>query len=154
MGLAALVGGPFSAAPAFAQPAPVQVAQSTTAISGTVTDDAGKAIRNAHITITGPSSASTQSGADGSFSANVPPGLYSVTITASGFQNAASSVTVAAGPAKLSVTLLSASLTTIGRVGSGTVAVNGTTAASNTLTATAFSDQGQNRSGRRPGSTQ
>jgi outer membrane receptor protein involved in Fe transport len=132
-------------APAFAQPAPVQVAQSATAITGTVTDGAGKAIGKARITITGPSSASAESGSDGSFSVNVPPGVYTVTITASGFQSASSDVTVTAGAASLTATLLSASLTTIGRVGASTVALNNTTAASNTLTAATFTSQGQNQ---------
>jgi hypothetical protein len=124
-------------------PAPA-FAQTAATIAGTVSDGSGKAIGSAHITISGPQSVNTQSGPDGSFAANVPAGSYAVTVSANGFQTSETDVTVAAGAVTLKVTLSSASLTTIGRVTSGTVALNTTASSNATLSSTAFTDQGQN----------
>src|SRR5258705_6380893 len=69
------------AAPAYSQP-------STGRLGGVVRDATGAAVPGATVTITNAATNATQtvtSSADGSYSANVPPGTYTVTVSLRGF---------------------------------------------------------------------
>src|SRR5437899_3659817 len=69
------------AAPAYSQP-------STGRLSGVVHDATGAAVPGATVTITNVATNATQtvtSSADGSYSVNVPPGAYTVTVSLRGF---------------------------------------------------------------------
>src|SRR5438874_1525196 len=71
----------WCAAPAYSQP-------STGRLSGVVRDATGAAVPGATVTITNASTNATQtvtSAADGSYSVNVPPGAYTVTVSLRGF---------------------------------------------------------------------
>lgn len=139
----------LAATPAFVLGAPSSaVAQSATAISGTITDGSGKALSNASVAIAGPVTIVVRSKNDGTFSAPVAEGVYTVTASAPGFQSVENDVTVVAGQrASLAFTLANASLTTIGRVSqsTGAVTLNKSTSSNAVLTSAQFTDQGQNQ---------
>ncbi len=123
------------------------LAQSTGTITGVISDSAKTGLGKAHVTITGAGTTLTPAvKPDGSFSADVPPGIYAVTASENGFQSSETdNVVVTAGAStSVAVTLLSSSLTTIGRVTyNSQTTVKNTPAAISTLTAANFLDQGQ-----------
>ena len=133
----ALVGG---MAPAMAQ-------SGAATITGSVHDSAGAPVSGATINISGASSATTQTAADGSFTASVPAGLYQISVTKGGYL--AASVPDFAAAAGVStpfaVTLNQASLeslSTIGRVStqSGGSRMNTGAAVTSFLPPQAFKD--------------
>ena len=86
--------------------APVAVwAQAAGTISGAVTDGAGKPLGKARITVSGPASSTSESKSDGTFSIPVPPGIYSVTVSASGFQSARNDNVVVAPDQSVALTI-------------------------------------------------
>jgi outer membrane cobalamin receptor len=123
------------------------LAQAVTAITGTVTDAAGKPLGKARITISGPTSASLESKSDGTFTIPVTPGIYSVTVSVAGFATARNDnvVVITGQPVNVTFALLAASLTTIGQVSRSATAINTTSAAVQTVTAQTFASQGQNQ---------
>jgi len=127
-----------------------QAGQTTTGtITGTVVDGAGKPLGGVRIGITGPKSTETTTKSDGTYSVAVPPGLYSVTISAAGFQaTQQDSVAVLSGQSvALTTTLTPASLTTIGHVsvGGASTSVSDSSASSTRLTAATIRSQGQDQ---------
>src|ERR1700733_13971902 len=72
--------------PAGAATPPI-VSQATAAatLTGSVHDGSGAAVPNAHVTVSGSTTQSTTTDADGNFSVSVPPGLYRVAIDKGGF---------------------------------------------------------------------
>jgi hypothetical protein len=144
---------PAIAAESHAAESATTVAQATPAkalIQGTVRSGSG-AVPGATVRITGPTSTTTTTDANGLFSASVPPGVYRIEVSRSGYasavladlavvSNSTVPVTVALNQADLS------SLQTIGRVstasrGTGS-AINTGTATSSYLTAQAFGNLG------------
>ncbi len=137
---------------ALAEPASTiaQASQTTGTITGKVVDGTGKALGGVHIGINGPSSTETTTKSDGSFSVAVPPGVYSVTISAAGFQATQQDgvAVLAGGSVALTTTLSAASLTTIGHVsvgGGASTSVSNTSAASTRLTELTIRSQGQDQ---------
>lgn len=126
--------------------APLRVlAQSVGSITGTVTDGAGKPLGKARIDINGPKTLTSESKDDGSFSIPVPAGIYSLTVSANGFQTTRNdNVVVAPGQTvSLTVALSNASLTTIGRTSRSATSLNTTASASQSITANTLVSQGQ-----------
>ncbi|HLI94863.1 MAG TPA: carboxypeptidase-like regulatory domain-containing protein, partial [Candidatus Baltobacteraceae bacterium] len=82
-------------APVWAQ---TGASQSTGTIIGKVLDDGGKPVGSARIGILGPTSTQTTTRSDGTYSVVLPPGIYSLTISAPGFRSTQQdSVTVLSG---------------------------------------------------------
>jgi outer membrane receptor protein involved in Fe transport len=123
------------------------LAQSVGSITGKVTSSTQGALGTARVTITGAGITRTvETKNDGTFSVDVPPGVYSVVASANGFQaSETDNIVVSPGTsATLSFALSNASLTTIGRVSqSSATAVNTTAAAIATIPTSTFTDQGQ-----------
>jgi outer membrane receptor protein involved in Fe transport len=136
-----------------AQPASGTVAQAgqttTGTITGKVVDGAGKPLGGARIGITGPNSTETTTKSDGTYSVAVPPGIYTVTISAAGFESTQQdTVAVVSGASvALATTLVPASLTTIGHVtvGFGSTSVSDTSASSTRLSEATIRSQGQDQ---------
>lgn len=138
--LAALALGPTASINASA------AGQSNGTIAGTVVDGTGHPIGGARIGISGPVVTQTTTKSDGSYSLQVPAGIYSVTISASGFGTTRQdNVLVFAGESvALASTLVPASLTTIANVTTGsTTAVSTSAASSAIMSAATIRSQGQ-----------
>jgi outer membrane receptor protein involved in Fe transport len=123
------------------------LAQTAGSITGTVTDSAGKPLGKARVAVSGPTTLSAESKPDGTFAVPVPPGIYSVTVSAPGFQSARNDNVVVAPGQTVAVTigLSNSSLTTIGRTSRSTTSVNTTAAAAQTVSAQTLVSQGQNQ---------
>jgi outer membrane receptor protein involved in Fe transport len=122
--------------------------QTTGTISGTVVDGSGHALSGAHVGISGPVNTQTTSKSDGKYSVDVPPGIYSVTISASGFDaTRQDNVTVFTGETvALATTLVEESLTTIAHVSvSSSTSVSASAASSSVMTASTIRSQGQSQ---------
>lgn len=120
----------------------------TGTISGTVVDGQGHALSGAHVNVTGPVNAETTTKSDGRYSVDVPPGIYSVVITASGFDSTRQdNVTVFTGESvALATTLVEESLTTIAHVSvSSSTSVSASAASSSIMTAGTIRAQGQSQ---------
>ncbi|MDB5092306.1 MAG: hypothetical protein JWO85_407 [Candidatus Eremiobacteraeota bacterium] len=137
-------------APAFAADAPTAAVTQTASIVGTVKNGSGVPIVGAHVTASGPATATTTTAAGGVFALTVPPGIYRISVESGGFQPASlSDVAVVAGSSQpLAIALSQAdlsSLQTIGRVttaGRGNASTINTGAASSTfVTAQVFADR-------------
>jgi len=132
---------------ALGAPAAAQAPATASQITGTVLDAAGKALGKARVAVTGPANQSVESGPDGRFSFTVPPGIYTITVQAPGFEQATNeSVVLMAGQtATLSFTLASATLQTIGRTStsSSSTRINTTAAAVDTISNATIVSQGQ-----------
>jgi hypothetical protein len=132
----------------FPAAASAQTAAAAT-VSGTIVDASGRPIGGARVTIASATvSRVVRANPDGTFSATVPPDTYSVTATLAGFQSTTQDgVTVTPGAASaLRIALPNATLTTIGTINTSTqrqTALNTTTAATATVNAQTFLDQGQ-----------
>jgi len=150
--LCAVVGGPLSTAPAFAQTPPAQnVPAASAPVTGLVTDTSGTPVAGATITLTGPQSYTATSDAHGQYTVPaVVPGIYTVTVTRAGFQTGREDdfAVVAGTPATLNVQLAVPTLTTLRTIGStrttfSRAAFNTSSASVNVVTTQAFIDQGQ-----------
>ena len=150
--LAAVMIAAFSVGPASAATAPnavftvAQSAQSSGTISGKVLNGTGGPLGGARIAIAGPKSAEVITKPDGTYSVSLPPGVYAVTISASGFQSTRQdSVLIFSGEkVLLDTTLLPASLSTIASVSTSSSTSVSTSAASSTiLSAGTIQNQGQ-----------
>jgi hypothetical protein len=104
-----------------AQTAPASSATSAT-ISGTVRGASGAAVNGATVEISGPVSTTTTSNGTGDFTATVPPGLYTITVRATGFNSATyADFTATAGTSSpLSVSLSPVDLSSLRTIGSTT----------------------------------
>ncbi|MBV8643932.1 MAG: TonB-dependent receptor, partial [Candidatus Eremiobacteraeota bacterium] len=135
--------------PAIAQ-APAAAPATTAAVQGTVTSGGGPVV-GASVVLSGPTTATTTTDANGAFSVNVPPGVYRIDVSRAGYVAAVlSDLAVTAGATiPVTVTLNQAnlsSLQTIGRVstvsrGSGS-AINTGTATSSYISGQAFANLG------------
>jgi outer membrane receptor protein involved in Fe transport len=110
--------GPVSAATkgeTIAQAAPVQ----NVALTGKVTDSRGAPLPDATVLVEGGSKTySAKTGGDGSFSLNVPPGVYTVTVNHGGFQTTQNDLAVVAGtPATITVTMQELNLSSLRVIG-------------------------------------
>jgi Carboxypeptidase regulatory-like domain len=74
--------------PAFGADAPTAAVGQPASIVGTVKDAAGIPIVGAHVTGSGPATATTTTGAGGAFALSVPPGVYRISVESGGFQPA------------------------------------------------------------------
>jgi len=122
------VVGPVSAATkteTVAQTAPAQ----TVAITGHVADSRGAPLPDAAVLIEGGAKSYTaKSGNDGSFSVNLPPGVYTVTVNHGGFQTTQNDLAVVAGtPASVSVTMQELNLSSLRVIGRTSTTSNRTT---------------------------
>ena len=153
LGLFALVGGPFSMAPAFAQstPAAQRAPATTSQVSGVVADTAGSPVAGATITLTGPRSYTATSDAQGRYTiSGVVPGVYLANVSRSGYQTGTEQdVAITAGvPITLNVQLAAPTLTTLRVIGSTRTTFSRSTfntspAAVNVISTQTFIDQGQ-----------
>lgn len=155
VGLFALLGGPVSVAPAFAQTVPTvaQNAPSSATVSGTVSDSQGAPINGAKVTFSGPASASATTDTTGHYSVTLAPGVYSVTVEHAGYQTATQTdVAVVAGGADVSVSLAAATFSSLQTIGStsttanragGRTPFNVTPASVQVTTQQVFKDEGQ-----------
>jgi outer membrane receptor protein involved in Fe transport len=152
VGLAALIGGPLSVAPAQAQSVPI--AQTTpvtqSQVSGLVTDTAGTPIAGAIVTLTGPRTYTGTSDAAGRYTIpNVAPGVYLASVTRTGFQTGTEQdVAVTGVPITLNVQLAAPTLTSLRVIGStrtifSRASFNTSPAAVNVVSTQTFIDQGQ-----------
>ena len=120
--------GPVSAATkpeTIAQTAPAQ----TVAISGKVVDSRGAPLPDATVLVEGGAkSVTTKTGNDGSFSVNLLPGVYTVTVNHGGFQTTQNDLSVVAGtPASISVTMQELNLSSLRVIGRTSTTSNRTT---------------------------
>ena len=121
----------------------------TVSVTGTVVGSDAVPIAGATIEARGATTARATSSADGAFSLTLPPGVYTLVVTHAGNRPAQQDVAVTTGLQPLSVTLETASLTTIQRIGStvataGAAALNNSPAAVSTLTSADYRLRGQN----------
>jgi hypothetical protein len=129
-------------------PAGAQTGAGPTTVQGTVTDDTGSPVANASVSLTGTSSASGKTDAKGRFAfANVPSGVYTITVVKGGYQTTTISDQVAyGGTVSIPVTLHGATLTTLRNIGTVKATRQGnfntSTASVNVVTAQTFQDQG------------
>jgi hypothetical protein len=95
--------------------------------NGTVVDQTGATVPNALVTVTGPTTQTTTTADDGTFTVSVPPGIYRVAITKGGYnQVALPDVVAAAGTATpLSVTMTQISLNSLQTIGTVTSSTTG-----------------------------
>ncbi|HTV93446.1 MAG TPA: TonB-dependent receptor [Verrucomicrobiae bacterium] len=118
-------------------------------ITGKVVDGAGKPLGGVRVGITGPKSTEVTTKPDGTYRVDVPPGLYSVTIAAPGFQSTQQdNVAVFSGESvTLATTLIAASLAEIAHVtvGSSSTAVSNSAASSERLSVATIRSQGQDQ---------
>ena len=109
---------------AYVPPAQAQVPGSS-AIAGTVRTQAGAAVAGASLSVSGPEQTSTTTAADGSFSLTLPPGVYHLSFSKSGFQPVSlETLAVVAGQTlPLTVTMTQADLSSLRTIGSVVAAV-------------------------------
>lgn len=117
-----LTVGPLCAATALAQnvASPSGTTQAAAAVRGTATDNTGAPLAGVTVTLSGASSQSTTTSSSGAYAfAGVPAGVYTITASKSGYQGAtAVEVALVAGQsAKLDVTLVSNTLSSLRVIG-------------------------------------
>lgn len=157
----ALLGGPVCMAPAFAQPAPIQLAQnqSSPAVSGAVTDQSGGPISGAIVTFSGPQTVSATTDDQGAYRIpKLTPGGYTVTVEKSGYERLSERnfPVVAGTPATLNAAIAQVSFSSLKVIGGSTSAstssvrgqFNTGPASIQTVSASVFRDQGQIQVGR------
>ncbi len=151
--LVALTGGPLGMAPAFAQSAPPPPTAPTTTtqqVSGTVSDTAGAPIAGATITLRGAQTYTATSDAQGRYALQVAPGVYTATVSRSGYQSGAEQdvAVTSSAPVDLNVQLVAPTLSTLRVIGSTRTSFsrstfNASPASVNVVNTQAFIDQGQ-----------
>ncbi len=128
-------------------PAQALVAQAAGSVTGTVDDTTGAPIPDAAVMMTGPTSYSTTTDANGHFSiASVRPGVYTISVSKAGYDHAVQSIAVVAGqPENLTVSmgaLTFSSLRTIAHVrANGRGSINTSAASVNIITPQEFINQ-------------
>lgn len=128
-------------------PSSVTVAQATASVTGTVDDTTGAPIPGAAVMMTGPTSYSTTTDANGRFSiASVTPGVYTISVSKAGYDHAVQSIAVVAGqPENLTVSmgaLTFSSLRTIAHVrANGRGSINTSAASVNVIGPQEFINQ-------------
>ncbi len=154
----ALAGGPFLTAPAQAQPAAAQVAQSTgsAVVSGVVSDANGAPISGAALTFSGPQAASATTDDEGAYSVNLVPGTYKVSVEKGGYQRLSEQdfSVPSTDPQTLNASIVQTTFSSLKVIG-GTTSASGVrgqfntgTASIETVSASVFKDQGQIQVGR------
>jgi outer membrane receptor protein involved in Fe transport len=135
--LAVFFGILLCAAPSFG-------ADATATIQGVVRSSSGP-VAGASVRISGPATVTTTTGADGAFTANVPPGVYRVEVSHAGYSSAVLSdlAVVANSTVPVTVSLNQADLTSLQTIGRVSTATRGTGSAINTGTATSSFVSGQ-----------
>ena len=123
-----LLVGPVSAATS--QAITVAQATQTGTITGQVNTDSGTGISGASVLIEGAGQHQTVTTDDsGSFTASVPPGIYTVTVNKGGYQTGSTQVSVASATSvNLTVGLSSASLNNLNVIGRTSSSSNGNAA--------------------------
>jgi outer membrane cobalamin receptor len=131
-----LLGG---SVPAAADPA------ASAQLSGTVTSGAGSPVAGAHVTATGPTVASTTTDRAGTFTLNVVPGVYRISVEGGGFQPASlTDVAVVAGTSQpLTIVLTASDLSSLRTIGRVTTAGRGGASTINTGAASSSYVSGQ-----------
>ncbi len=133
-------------------PAAADAPVRTASVSGTIVDERQHPIGGADVSVSGASRARIVSDAAGKFTFTaLRPGLYSVSVTKSGFTSVTrEDVTLIDGqPTTATIALRAASFSSLREIGrvtvsrSGTSTINTSTAAINTVAAQTFFDQGQ-----------
>lgn len=120
VGLAALIGGPLSMAPA---PAQITTAQNTPAatvqVTGTATDPQGTPLPGVSLTLSGPRTYSTTTNGQGGFRLSVVPGVYTANAQKGGFNPAQVTefAVVAGTPATLNVSLQQTTFSSLREIG-------------------------------------
>jgi hypothetical protein len=122
----------------------------TGTVKGVVTDSGGAPLQGATITAVGPTNTSTTSGADGSFSLTLQPGIYSFTAARTGFESAqqVDFVVVAGTTAPLNVSLAAITLSSLREIGRVSVSrgrstFNASPASVANVSNAVFTEQGQ-----------
>lgn len=143
-----------SLAAALAQPAHARTLESQHdtlgSVTGNATDASGAPLAGATVTLSGTATASTTTDPSGAYVLDVPPGVYTLTVTRGGFETARQSgVNVtASSPLVENVTLAALSLTTLRVIGQTTTGAarsrfNTTAASVAIIPQSTFVDQGQ-----------
>jgi hypothetical protein len=129
--------------------APAMAQSGTGTVTGSITDSSGAAVAGAAVTASGPSTLSAQTDGQGAFSLSLPPGIYRIDVSKTGYITASvPQIAIAAGTSTpFSATLNQqdlSSLSTIGRVSSTSRAsqINTGSAVSNFIPASAFTING------------
>ncbi len=131
-----------SVAPPAGEPQPNAVAQAPSAttamIQGTVRTYGGAPIAGASVRLSGPATANTTTDANGTFSVTVPPGVYRIDVTRSGYLPAVLTdlAVVAGSTVPVTVALNQADLTSLQTIGRVSTASRGSGRAINVGTAT------------------
>jgi len=139
--LSTLIGSTIGFAPL---PAAAQAAATAT-LSGRVTDPSGKPLK-ARVTATGAAVSKTiETGSGGTFSFALPPGNYTLIVTAPGFQTTQSDNVAVPSAQPIVFSLPAATLQTIGRAVTSysPTVINSSAAAKTTVASQTFVDQGQ-----------
>jgi Carboxypeptidase regulatory-like domain/TonB dependent receptor/TonB-dependent Receptor Plug Domain len=128
--------------PEFAQ------AQSTASLAGVVRDQTHQPLSGARLTIAGPVKESVRSDASGAFTIDLPPGVFSVSVSKPGYETTTidSVVVIAGQTAHLTAQLAPASLSSLTEIGrtiaASAPAINTSTAAVVSLSGSDILDQG------------
>jgi outer membrane receptor protein involved in Fe transport len=138
----------FAAGPIVAGASAVaQASTGSATFTGSVKDGSGANVVGAHVTVSGPASASTTTDANGSFTVSVPPGIYTIRLERGGYNSASlENITAVAGSnTPVNVTMAQAQLSSIRTIGQVTTTTRSsqisTSPASQTyIPAQAFSD--------------
>jgi hypothetical protein len=140
-------------AASFAVSVPALAQSASGSISGTVASGDQTPLAGAAVKLSGPVSQTATSAANGTFSVTgLPDGVYSVSISRSGYDAVTgTTVTISGGaPQTLAITLVASSLTSLRTIGSvvanggrASTALNTSAAAQVTLTSSQFTDRGQ-----------
>ena len=131
--LLSLIAG---ATPAFAatsldttQPVVAQAAASSATLTGSVRDSTGAAVAGARVNVSGATSQSTTTDANGAFTLAVPAGLYRISIERAGYNpvSLADFTAVAGTSTPVNVTMTQASLNSLRTIGTVTSTTRGNT---------------------------
>lgn len=137
-------------APAGAQQPSPSDGRSAGTITGTVVSSNGNSVAGAQISVNGPSRETTMTDARGIFRLSVPPGIYAITVSKSGYSGVTREdvAVLAAQVSDVSVSLAPASFSSLKEIGHVTVGprqsrINTSTAAVSDVSGQVFAEQGQ-----------
>jgi len=145
-----LAVGPISVATASAADRIIAQANQMGTVHGAVTENTGAPIPGATVTATGPVVKSTVTGGDGTYSLSLPPGVYNLNATKTGYESATQTdyVILAGASGLLNVSLVAITLTSLREIGRisvsrGRSTFNSSPASVAIISNQAFADQGQ-----------